>query len=156
MAYVKPAYSKGQVNKAGEILVSPNNYSVADRLSADAILANWRACHGYPINTFQATLRLKLREVDKNAIVAQRMKRAPSIILKLQRFDGMRLARMQDIGGLRAIVGNVAKVRALEFSYRQSKFKHELVSSKNYLDELWWSNLKRHNDRLSKVKRQLT
>ena len=46
--------------------------------------------------------------LDKNAIVAQRMKRAPSISLKLQRFDGMRIACMQDIGGLRAIVSTVA------------------------------------------------
>lgn len=108
MAYVKPTYSKGQVDKVGGILVSPNSYSFEERLSADAILANWRACHGYSINTFPATLRLKLREVDKNAIVAQRMKRAPSISLKLQRFDGMRIACMQDIGGLRAIVSTVA------------------------------------------------
>nr|MBP6823711.1 RelA/SpoT domain-containing protein [Acidobacteriota bacterium] len=92
-------------------------------------------CHGYPINTFQATLRLKLKTIDDEAIVAQRLKRAPSIILKLRRFDGMRLARMQDIGGLRAVVGSITKVRNLETAYRNAMFKHELTSSKNYIDE---------------------
>ncbi len=87
------------------------------------------------MNTFQATLRQKLKAVDSGAIVAQRLKRAPSIILKLQRFEGMALARMQDIGGLRAVLGSIPKVRKLESAYRSARFKHELASSKNYIDE---------------------
>ena len=80
-------------------------------------------------------MRQKLKSIDGSAIVAQRLTRAPSIILKLQRFDGMQLARMQDIGGLRAVVGSVAKVRRLEVAYRNAHFKHVLTSSKNYIDE---------------------
>jgi putative GTP pyrophosphokinase len=87
------------------------------------------------MNTFQATLRQKLKGVDEKAIVAQRLKRAPSIILKLQRFEGMKLARMQDIGGLRVVVASVTKVKELENEYRGSRFKHDLVSSKNYIEE---------------------
>lgn len=135
MAYVEPQFTKGQINKAGQILVSPENYSQEERYWADLVLANWRACHGYPINTFQALLRLRLKSIDKKAIVAQRMKRAPSIILKLQRFEGMNLARMQDIGGLRAVVGSVVRVRRLETEYRNSNFKHVLMSSKDYITE---------------------
>jgi putative GTP pyrophosphokinase len=133
MSFVKPAFSKGQINRAGEILASATERSAADRIFADEVLANWRASHGYPINTFQATLRSKLKTIDRTAIVAQRLKRAPSIILKLQRFPGMKLARMQDIGGLRTIVGSVARVRRVEASYRASRFEHDLVSSKDYL-----------------------
>lgn len=135
MAFVKPKYSRSQVNRAGEILVSPNDYSSNDRFWAMDVFANWRACHGYPINTFQATLRTKLRAIDSKAIVAQRMKRAPSILLKLQRFEGMKLSRMQDIGGLRAVVGTIPKLRRLEQAYRDSRFAHVLSSSKNYVDE---------------------
>ncbi len=105
-----------------------------DKAWAIEVLANWRACHGYPMNTFQATLRQKLKAIDKDAIVAQRLKREPSIILKLQRFEGMQLARMQDIGGLRAMVGSIAKVRKLEAAYRSAKFKHILTSSKDYIN----------------------
>ncbi|MFO1483906.1 MAG: RelA/SpoT domain-containing protein [Verrucomicrobiaceae bacterium] len=135
MAFVVPQYSKGQINRAGDILVAPESYSPFDLVWADEVLTNWRASHGYPINTFQATLRKKLRSIDGSAIVAQRLKRTPSIIFKLKRFDGMKMARMQDIGGLRAVVGSVAKVRKLEEAYRSSRFSHVLVSSKNYLDQ---------------------
>jgi hypothetical protein len=106
---------------------------VEDLAWAADVLTNWRACHGYPINTFQATLRNMLKAIDKQAIVDQRLKRAPSIILKLQRFEGMKLARMQDIGGLRAIVGSIAKLNRLEAAYRNSTFLHELSHSKNYV-----------------------
>ena len=113
MPFIPPGYSRSQVNKAGMILANPEAYSSTDQKWADEVLANWRACHGYPINTFQATLRTKLKAGPGEHIVAQRLKRAPSIIAKLQRFDGMQLARMQDIGGLRAIIGSVDKVRHL-------------------------------------------
>jgi len=132
MSFVKPKYSKSQINRAGDILIDPNA-SEGDHAFADAVLANWRAAHGYPINTFQATLRAKLKSIDSKAIVAQRLKRTPSIVLKLQRFPGMKLARMQDIGGLRAVVSSTTRVRSLEKSYRESKFQHELVSSKDYI-----------------------
>src|SRR5436189_6212680 len=118
MAFVESQFSKNQVNRAGEILAAPKAFSADDQEWASRVLANWRACHGYPINTFQATLRQKLKVIDNQAIVAQRLKRAPSIILKLQRFEGMKLARMQDIGGLRAVVNSIPKVRKLETAYR--------------------------------------
>jgi putative GTP pyrophosphokinase len=134
MAFAEPKYSKNQVNKAGDILSTPDSFSVFEQQWAEDVLTNWRACHGYPINTFQATLRLKLKSIDRDAIVAQRLKRAPSIILKLRRFRGMQLARMQDIGGLRAVVESVTKVRKLEAAYRKAHFKHVLSSSDNYID----------------------
>jgi putative GTP pyrophosphokinase len=99
------------------------------------VLANWRASHAYPINTFQALLRLKLKSIDKQALVAQRLKRSPSILAKLERFPEMQLARMQDIGGLRAVVSSMPRVRKLEDAYRNSTFKHRLVGFKDYINE---------------------
>jgi len=134
MAFVEPAYSRMQIDKAGGILANAGSHSGTEEVWANKVLANWRGCHGYPMNTFQATLRNKVKRVDDKAIVAQRLKRAPSIILKLQRFQGMRLSRMQDIGGLRAVVSSVAKVRALEAAYRSARFAHTLTGSKNYIE----------------------
>lgn len=134
MAFVEPRYSRNQVNRAGEILADPAAFSSADQEWAAEVLANWRACHGYPMNTFQATLRAKLRNGYGETIVAQRLKRAPSIVLKLRRFDGMQLARMQDIAGLRAVLTSITRVRSLEKNYRHSTFEHELANSKNYID----------------------
>src|SRR4051812_7252222 len=104
MAFEKPAFSKADVNRAGQILVAGDP---ALSEAAFEILANWRACHGYPMNTFQALLRHRLKEIDEDAIVAQRLKRAPSVIAKLKRFKTMNLSQMQDIAGLRAILSSV-------------------------------------------------
>ena len=114
MDFVEPQFTRGQVNRAGQVLAHPESYDKHELDAATLVLANWRAAHAYPINTFQATLRHKLTAIDEHAIVAQRLKRAPSIVAKLRRFHGMQLARMQDIGGLRAVVDSLPKVHRLE------------------------------------------
>ena len=58
----------------------------------------------------------------------------PSIIEKLLRFKNMQLSRMQDIGGLRAVVSTLKKVHELENNYRNSRFNHELVTSYDYIN----------------------
>lgn len=133
MSFAIPKYSRNQVNRAGDFLIADN--CSEDQLHyAFEVLANWRASHGYPINTFQATLRQKLKAIDDKALVAQRLKRTPSIIAKLQRFTGMNLARMQDIGGLRAVVSSISKVRQLENAYKKANFKHKITSSDDYIN----------------------
>ncbi len=132
MAWPTPKYSKKQISKAGKIIASDQVYD-DDLLWAVDVVDNWRTCHGYPINTFQATLRNKLKIIDKNAIVAQRLKRMFSIVQKLRRFESMKLARMQDIGGLRAVVSTLNKVRILEKNYLESRFSHDLISSTDYI-----------------------
>jgi len=134
MTWPTPEFSKSQINKAGRILVDPP--SPEDLAWAREVLSNWRACHGYPINTFQATLRDKLKRLGlTDAFVAQRLKRMPSIIAKLKRFKDMNLARMQDIGGIRAVVPTVQAVRQIVAQYKESTFRHELVSEKDYISE---------------------
>lgn len=120
------------VKSEGESL---SNFDPEAFVNALEAVNTWRSSHGYPINTFQATLRLKLKKVDKKAIVAQRLKRMASIIEKMKRYDNMQLGRMQDIGGLRAVVGSLAKVRKLEQSYQASRFSHELANYKDYINE---------------------
>ena len=96
MAWPVPKFSRSQVNKAGEILVremESSDFDVDEWLWAFDVLSNWRACHGYPINTFQATLRQKLKQIDSDALVAQRLKRTPSILAKLHRFSNMSFPR---------------------------------------------------------------
>ena len=135
MAFVEPEFTRSQITRAGRILAMPSKHSRDDLLWALDVLANWRACHAYPMNTFQATLRMRLRKSFGKSIVAQRLKRSPSIISKLQRFKGMELARMQDIAGLRTILGTVSLARKLEARYVDPLFPHPLTSHKNYIDE---------------------
>jgi putative GTP pyrophosphokinase len=132
MPWPKPEYSKTQVKKAGQILIDENRSS-QKFYDAFSVVENWRSSHGYPINTFQATLRSKLKAIDPDALVSQRLKRMPSILNKLTRFPSMSLDRMQDFGGLRAVVSNNKKLRQLEENYGNSSFKHELVLRRDYV-----------------------
>ena len=135
MAWVTPLYSKERVKKAGVTLF--NESSTDDEYEeALQILNNWRSSHSYPVNTFQAGLRTKLNAMGVNGIVAQRLKRIPSIMAKLERFKNMSLSRMQDIGGLRAVVATAKQVYELRDSYvDKSKFEHVLVSENDYIKE---------------------
>jgi len=132
MALPTPKYSRNQVDKAGQTLCISNSNSI-DYEHAIDILNDWRSSHSYPINTFQATLRAKIKKIDRDAIIAQRLKRTPSIINKLERLTGMKLSRMQDIGGLRAVVKTLDQANALEKSYKDSQFQHELITERNYI-----------------------
>ncbi len=138
MAFVKPEFSRKQVEKAGDVLRERPG-DMAKLMAAIPVISNWRAAHAYPLNTFQATLRHKLKSLGldaKTAPVGQRLKRLPSIVMKLQRFDQMSLARMQDIAGLRAVVPTTTMLRAISKSYIEAeRFPHELRSVHDYVKE---------------------
>lgn len=131
MSKIEFKYSKGAVNRAGATLLTPRNDEHAD---AKKVLDNWRACHVAPLNSFQTSLRKKLAKIDDQALVSQRLKRTPSILSKLERNPGMQLARMQDIGGIRAVVKNMQKVRELEHEYKKGTRAFSVVTSgKDYI-----------------------
>lgn len=128
-----PKESKKQIDRAGQILAG-SNQTKSDLVRALELAGAWRACHAYPINTFQATLRTKVRDYNNDPIIAQRLKRMPTIIDKLKRFPAMKLTTMQDIGGVRAILGSVREVYDLADKYRlSSRFKHELINEMDYV-----------------------
>jgi len=127
-------YSNNKVKDAGEILSYPHKFTAKEYEDAQNVLTYWRTIHASTFNTFQTTLRDKLKRLGfNNYLIAQRLKRVDSIVSKLKRFAKMKLSTMQDIAGLRAIVKNVAEVRVLENEYRTSVFKHNLKDSKDYV-----------------------
>jgi hypothetical protein len=129
-----PQFSRTQVDRAGSILIADLR-SPTDHEWALDVVNNWRASHTFPLNTMQMYLRNKAREVDEVALVAQRIKRLSSIEYKLRVQTGMKLSRMQDIGGCRAVVSDVAAVRRLRELYKASRIKHELVKEDDYISE---------------------
>ena len=78
-----PKELKNQINKAGQILGQDNPPAKELEWARD-LADKWRAYHAYPINTFQANLRGKLK-LFHDPIAAQRLKRMPTIIDKLKR-----------------------------------------------------------------------
>jgi putative GTP pyrophosphokinase len=128
-----PAAAKKKINRAGQILAQDAFMNPEHDWARD--LANqWRACHAYPINTFQSTLRRKLTNFPGDPIVAQRLKRMPTIIDKLRRYPHMQLTTMQDIGGVRAVLSSIDDVYKLASEYKiKSRFAHELIDEKDYI-----------------------
>lgn len=127
-----PKESRSKINKAGCILAKDKANDISLE-QARNLAERWRACHAYPINTFQSTLRRKLAKFSSGPIVAQRLKRMPTIIDKLRRYPGMQLARMQDIGGVRAVLNSVDEVYNLATEYKDARFKHALINEKDYI-----------------------
>ena len=129
-----PTESKKKINRAGKLLAKGS--ATPEELARARDLVNrWRACHAYPLNTFQATLRTKLsRNYPQNAIVAQRLKRMPTIIDKLRRYPAMQLTTMQDIAGVRAILDTIEDVERLVHEYKTlTRLEHDLVDEKDYI-----------------------
>jgi len=121
--WVQRQYGKGEIDRAGELLVPWwRGETQPDRLGqAYIIIQNWRTSHGLPLNVFQAGLRQRAKRIDPKAIIAQRLKRFSSVMNKLVREPNMKLSQMQDLGGCRAILADVATVDRLYQSYRHSE-----------------------------------
>src|SRR6202795_3774642 len=122
MAFAVPQYSRREVNHAGECLIAdPNVVWIANRDQMLAIINNWRSSHAFPLQSFKMTLLSRAKKENRRPIVAQRLKRFPSIELKLRRFKDMRLAQMQDLGGCRAVVSSIRRLESLIELYEDRK-----------------------------------
>lgn len=126
-------YSKTKIDQAGEIL---KNKASTDQDIARAfdVLSSWRAYHARPLDAFATVLRQRVQKINTQAIVAQRLKRSSSILLKLSNHKTMRLSAMQDIGGLRAVLDSTEEVYKVLSLYKKSKSKHSLVSLDDYIE----------------------
>lgn len=124
-------YSKSAIERAGEVLIVPDISNKDPQRLNDALnaLSYWRTCHLVPLDTAVRELEAVVRFRHKSAIVAKRLKRAPSIITKLRRFPEMKLQNMQDIGGCRVIVRSVKHVNQL----RRALMARHAYREKNYI-----------------------
>ncbi|MCP4102963.1 MAG: (p)ppGpp synthetase [Lentisphaerae bacterium] len=139
MEWIKPEYSKKQVNKAGDLLTPREefkHYSGGKMPLVDAIkiLFNWRAAHAFPMQIILDFLRKTSLRVDKKAIAVQRLKRISSILEKLKRENGMNLSRMEDIAGCRVVVENCDQVYDIYEKFKKSRTKHILYRERDYIN----------------------
>lgn len=129
-------FSNKQINKSGDFLAKNNIYPI-DELALDnhlEIFNYWRSLHSYVMNVLYINIK---RRVDylypSKAILAQRLKRAPSILSKLKRFEKMKFSRMQDIAGIRIIVNKTSDIYKMRENIK-TKFPHKLCYEKNYIN----------------------
>jgi putative GTP pyrophosphokinase len=126
--FVQPRYSRKQVTKAGA-RIATKTANFEDSL----VLENWRAAHGWVINTFQVNLRRRSRGTD--IVVGTRLKRRPTIINKLHRFPQMQLGRMHDIAGCRVIFPDVSSL----ISFRQNVHRGRFAHTRRSVEEERWN-----------------
>lgn len=124
-------YSRSKIIKAGKIV--RKNESTPEQISvATSVIDNWRAAHAYPLHVIYMHLRGMSKDRD-DIIVAERLKRLDSIINKLKRQPTMSLWEMQDLGGCRFIVPTVAEVYSYAEQYKNSRIRHKLVNTYDYV-----------------------
>jgi ppGpp synthetase/RelA/SpoT-type nucleotidyltranferase len=129
----EPTYSKSAVKRAGETLIIENIGTTDPDLQLEAlkVLSYWRASHLVPLNAAVREVGDVVRHRHKSAIVAKRLKRAPSIIAKLKRESKMDLQNMQDVGGCRVIVRSIKHVNQL----RRALTARSAYRTKDYIKE---------------------
>jgi hypothetical protein len=133
MAWAIPQYTPEQIDAAGQALIGMINGEPWVYEDALGVINNFRSSHSFPLNTFQVGLRKRTKSLDRNSLVAQRIKRLSSIDAKLQRFGWLRLSQMLDIGGCRAVMNNVRSVDSLVRLYKTSNIKHLLDDEDDYI-----------------------
>lgn len=117
------------INKIGDII--RKNENDVNYVDAVATLNIWRESHGEILDEYYDKCVKMAAVIDKNIIVAQRLKRLPTIIGKLNRFKSMRLSSMQDIAGVRIIVDDIVQMKIVE---RRIKRWVDLVKVSDYID----------------------
>src|SRR3954467_746147 len=123
MAFAKRWYSKGRIDRAGKELIT---LSIGDPALDETleVINNWRACHGFPLQSIKMTLLGRAKKVYPSALIAQRLKRLHSISVKLRDNPNMKLSQMQDMGGCRAVLRNMTQVDRLVQIYEKSRSKN--------------------------------
>ena len=105
-------YSKGEVDRAGRLYAdqlraseggSSQVPSPEELEAAGKVIEWWRYEHAEPLSRVASNLRHYVA-VEGRPWVTQRLKKFPTIVDKLIREPKMKLSRMADIGGVRALL----------------------------------------------------
>jgi ppGpp synthetase/RelA/SpoT-type nucleotidyltranferase len=94
---------------------------LAELERAFEIIIEFRAAHQYPLTKATMGLRSVVHTERCNLEVSQRLKRMTTILDKLRREPEMALARMQDIGGCRAVLTSVGELRRVERRLKKNR-----------------------------------
>jgi putative GTP pyrophosphokinase len=125
-----------KVKKAGSTmrryLRSDERVTDTDAFEAIEVIRAFRALHQKPLVTANNGLRSMVRTCGYEVKVTQRLKRMLTILDKLIREPTLPLHRMQDIGGVRAVLASIEEVRRVEARIKRNR---ELVGYYDYVKE---------------------
>jgi ppGpp synthetase/RelA/SpoT-type nucleotidyltranferase len=129
-------FDKQQIVQAGEALSGDliwNDNTAEHIRQVFRIANNWRDSHIHPMRRLRHELMGNLRSLKVRGITAARLKRMRSIRKKLQT-QPIKLDRIQDLAGCRAIVPNISDVNAVVDRLRTSA-KHKLHRETDYINK---------------------
>ncbi|WP_196782590.1 RelA/SpoT domain-containing protein [Chromobacterium paludis] len=95
--------TKSKIDKAGDALAKDSFHDVEDMIDLEEAFDEYRKSHLEPLSETTLELQAWLNEYGHDYYIAQRLKRKPQIVRKLNRLS-VRLTQLQDIGGCRIIV----------------------------------------------------
>jgi ppGpp synthetase/RelA/SpoT-type nucleotidyltranferase len=131
-------FSKSQIDKAGKVLSTPKDDFDENYLKQfselEVIFNKFRESHLSPLTALTAAIQTELAETEIEYYIAQRLKRKPQILRKLNRLS-VRLTQLQDIGGLRIIVDDnaaVDQVALLVDRTLKTNDQYEILRSTDY------------------------
>lgn len=97
------ALTRSKIDRAGAALAKDEFRNVEDLVELEDAFDEYRKSHLEPLSETTLELQAWLNEYGHDYYIAQRLKRKPQIIRKLNRLS-VRLTQLQDIGGCRIIV----------------------------------------------------
>jgi ppGpp synthetase/RelA/SpoT-type nucleotidyltranferase len=130
--------SKSEINRCGDLLRDHLNDPGRDDLDWERlnyaldVLGEFRTSFQYPLTKVTMGLRAMVKAESETVIVAQRLKRMNRILGKLQRMPSTKIARMEDIGGCRAVLANPAELDAV---LRRIRRRWDVVRDRDYIGE---------------------
>ena len=126
MAYPEPPNNKANVRRAGQAI------SAGTATESDfATVEQWRAAHGYVINTFQAWLKRHINRQDFYIEFAQRLKRRNTVIDKLSRKNAAGEHLIKDVSGMHDFAGCRMIFDDIEQLTEFRNFMHSVSTMKN-------------------------
>lgn len=139
-------YSEADVKRAGKIIASNLAWTedTEPRIrEAFKIANNWRDAHGYPMRSIRQHLIRYMQDNQIEGLSAARLKRMPAIRGKLQRL-GYKLHQIQDLGGCRFIIPDIAGVRVLTRHLRDD-VRHDVEDVDDYIARPKQSGYRSHH-----------
>jgi ppGpp synthetase/RelA/SpoT-type nucleotidyltranferase len=119
---VRMKLSKTKIDKSGLALARAKYKDEVDFIELEEAFDEYRKSHLKPLSETTLEIQRMLGNFGTKYYIAQRLKRKPQIIRKLNRLS-VRLTQLQDIGGSRIIVPKNNDVDTI-FSFLESKSKN--------------------------------
>lgn len=135
--------SKSHINRCGTLLsdawlrsIGPESYDSEDLAAAYSIVSAYRTAHQRPMSSVAMGLRSMVKTATGSTpFVSQRLKRVPRIIRKIARMNNSTptmLARLEDIGGCRAVVANPQEVDLVARRI-EKQWGHSITRRRDYV-----------------------